>query len=125
VTTPRFRSLRARLTQKQPLHTPIQGIINAHQRDEEEPNRKQHLHGEGKAPAVFRPGEFIHWVKVKTPKAPAVKREVGEEWGTKPFCCIVTTILLSADSRHRGPLKNSIAANIAKLPEFLPIHVDR
>jgi hypothetical protein len=70
------------------------------------------LHGEGKAPAVFRPGEFIHWVKVKTPKAPAVKREVGEEWGTKPFCCIVTTILLSA-------------ANIAKLPEFLPIHVDR
>jgi hypothetical protein len=29
------------------------------------------------------------------------------------------------DSRHRGPLKNSIAANIAKLPELLPIHVDR
>jgi hypothetical protein len=40
-------------------------------------------------------------------------------------------IILSRSRRGRltqkqpGPLKNSIAANIAKLPEFLPIHVDR
>jgi hypothetical protein len=40
-------------------------------------------------------------------------------------------IILSRSRRGRltqkqpGPLKNSKAANIAKLPEFLPIHVDR
>jgi len=28
-----------------------------------------------------RSGRFAHWVKVKNPKAPAVKREAEEDWG--------------------------------------------
>jgi hypothetical protein len=27
------------------------------------------------------PGRSPHWVKVKNPKAPAVKREAEEDWG--------------------------------------------
>jgi len=27
------------------------------------------------------PTSTLHWLKVKTPKAPAVKREAGEDWG--------------------------------------------
>jgi bifunctional non-homologous end joining protein LigD len=29
----------------------------------------------------YRPGRSAHWVKVKNPKAPAVKREAEEDWG--------------------------------------------
>jgi hypothetical protein len=29
----------------------------------------------------YRPGRSPHWVKVKNPKAPAVKREAEEDWG--------------------------------------------
>ena len=29
----------------------------------------------------YRSGRFAHWVKVKNPKAPAVKREAEEDWG--------------------------------------------
>ena len=30
----------------------------------------------------YRSGRFKHWVKVKNPKAPAVKREAEEDWGS-------------------------------------------
>jgi bifunctional non-homologous end joining protein LigD len=29
----------------------------------------------------YRSGRVAHWVKVKNPKAPAVKREAEEDWG--------------------------------------------
>jgi bifunctional non-homologous end joining protein LigD len=29
----------------------------------------------------YRSGRSAHWVKVKNPKAPAVKREAEEDWG--------------------------------------------
>jgi bifunctional non-homologous end joining protein LigD len=29
----------------------------------------------------YRSGRSPHWVKVKNPKAPAVKREAEEDWG--------------------------------------------
>ena len=29
----------------------------------------------------YRAGRSPHWVKVKNPKAPAVKREAEEDWG--------------------------------------------
>jgi bifunctional non-homologous end joining protein LigD len=29
----------------------------------------------------YRAGRSAHWVKVKNPKAPAVKREAEEDWG--------------------------------------------
>jgi bifunctional non-homologous end joining protein LigD len=29
----------------------------------------------------YRSGRSLHWVKVKNPKAPAVKREAEEDWG--------------------------------------------
>jgi hypothetical protein len=32
-------------------------------------------------PAGARSGQSPHWVKVKNPKAPAVKREAEEDWG--------------------------------------------
>src|SRR6516164_9062063 len=31
--------------------------------------------------SMYRSGRSPHWVKVKNPKAPAVKREVEEDWG--------------------------------------------
>ena len=31
----------------------------------------------------YRSGRSPHWVKVKNPKAPAVRREAEEDWGTK------------------------------------------
>jgi bifunctional non-homologous end joining protein LigD len=31
--------------------------------------------------STYRSGRFAHWVKVKNPKAPAVKREAEEDWG--------------------------------------------
>jgi bifunctional non-homologous end joining protein LigD len=31
--------------------------------------------------SVYRSGRSAHWVKVKNPKAPAVKREAEEDWG--------------------------------------------
>ena len=31
----------------------------------------------------YRSGRSAHWVKVKNPKAPAVKREADEDWGNK------------------------------------------
>jgi bifunctional non-homologous end joining protein LigD len=30
--------------------------------------------------SAYRSGRSVHWVKVKNPKAPAVKREVEEDW---------------------------------------------
>jgi hypothetical protein len=30
----------------------------------------------------YRSGRSAHWVKVKNPKAPAVKREAEEDWST-------------------------------------------
>jgi bifunctional non-homologous end joining protein LigD len=33
--------------------------------------------------SLYRSGRSPHWVKVKNPKAPAVKREAEEDWGTK------------------------------------------
>jgi bifunctional non-homologous end joining protein LigD len=30
----------------------------------------------------YRSGRSVHWVKVKNPKAPAVKREAEEDWGS-------------------------------------------
>ena len=30
----------------------------------------------------YRSGRSPHWVKVKNPKAPAVRREAEEDWGT-------------------------------------------
>jgi ATP-dependent DNA ligase len=30
----------------------------------------------------YRSGRSAHWVKVKNPKAPAVKREAEEDWGS-------------------------------------------
>ena len=30
----------------------------------------------------YRSGRSPHWVKVKNPKAPAVKREAEEDWGS-------------------------------------------
>jgi bifunctional non-homologous end joining protein LigD len=29
----------------------------------------------------YRSGRSLHWVKIKNPAAPAVKREAEEEWG--------------------------------------------
>ena len=29
----------------------------------------------------YRSGRSPHWIKVKNPKAPAVKREAEEDWG--------------------------------------------
>jgi hypothetical protein len=29
----------------------------------------------------YRSGRSVHWLKVKNPKAPAVKREAEEDWG--------------------------------------------
>jgi bifunctional non-homologous end joining protein LigD len=31
--------------------------------------------------SLYRPGRSKHWVKVKNPKAPAVRREAEEDWG--------------------------------------------
>ncbi len=31
--------------------------------------------------SLYRSGRSPHWVKVKNPKAPAVKREAEEDWG--------------------------------------------
>jgi bifunctional non-homologous end joining protein LigD len=31
--------------------------------------------------SLYRSGRSKHWVKVKNPKAPAVQREVEEDWG--------------------------------------------
>ena len=31
--------------------------------------------------SIYRRGRSQHWVKVKNPKAPAVKREAEEDWG--------------------------------------------
>jgi hypothetical protein len=31
----------------------------------------------------YRSGRSPHWVKVKNPKAPAVKREAEEDWGRR------------------------------------------
>jgi len=31
----------------------------------------------------YRPGRSAHWLKVKNPAAPAVKREAEEDWGAK------------------------------------------
>jgi len=31
--------------------------------------------------AAYRSGRSPHWVKVKNPKAPAVRREAEEDWG--------------------------------------------
>jgi hypothetical protein len=31
----------------------------------------------------YRSGRVAHWVKVKNPKAPAVKREAEEDWGER------------------------------------------
>ena len=31
----------------------------------------------------YRSGRSAHWVKVKNPAAPAVKREAEEDWGNK------------------------------------------
>jgi len=33
------------------------------------------------ARVVYRSGRSPHWVKVKNPKAPAVRREAEEDWG--------------------------------------------
>jgi hypothetical protein len=33
----------------------------------------------------YRSGRSPHWVKVKNPKAPAVKREAEEDWGNKQW----------------------------------------
>ena len=32
--------------------------------------------------SLYRSGRSQHWVKVKNPKAPAVKREAEEDWGS-------------------------------------------
>jgi ATP-dependent DNA ligase len=31
--------------------------------------------------STYRSGRSAHWIKVKNPKAPAVKREAEEDWG--------------------------------------------
>jgi ATP-dependent DNA ligase len=31
----------------------------------------------------YRSGRSKHWIKVKNPKAPAVRREAEEDWGNK------------------------------------------
>jgi ATP-dependent DNA ligase len=33
--------------------------------------------------SIYRKGRFPHWIKVKNPDAPAVKREAEEDWGNK------------------------------------------
>ena len=33
--------------------------------------------------SVYRAGRVEHWLKIKNPQAPAVKREAEEDWGTK------------------------------------------
>ena len=33
--------------------------------------------------SVYRAGRVEHWLKIKNPQAPAVKREGEEDWGTK------------------------------------------
>jgi ATP-dependent DNA ligase len=33
--------------------------------------------------SLYRSGRSQHWLKVKNPKAPAVKREAEEDWGNK------------------------------------------
>jgi bifunctional non-homologous end joining protein LigD len=30
--------------------------------------------------SIYRSGRSAHWVKIKNPKAPAVKREAEEDW---------------------------------------------
>jgi ATP-dependent DNA ligase len=35
----------------------------------------------------YRSGRSKHWVKVKNPAAPAVKREAEEDWGNKEWRC--------------------------------------
>ena len=32
--------------------------------------------------SLYRSGRVTHWLKIKNPAAPAVKREAEEEWGT-------------------------------------------
>jgi len=34
--------------------------------------------------SLYRSGRSPHWIKVKNPKAPAVKREAEEDWGSPP-----------------------------------------
>jgi hypothetical protein len=51
-----------------------------------------------------------------------------QEFGYRAVRCVYSAVPLApraTDPQTAGPLKNSIAANIAKLPEFLPIPVDR
>ena len=31
--------------------------------------------------SLYRSGRLPHWIKIKNPKAPAVKREAEEDWG--------------------------------------------
>jgi bifunctional non-homologous end joining protein LigD len=31
--------------------------------------------------SLYRSGRSPHWIKVKNPKSPAVKREAEEDWG--------------------------------------------
>jgi ATP-dependent DNA ligase len=33
--------------------------------------------------SLYRSGRTDHWIKVKNPAAPAVKREAEEDWGAK------------------------------------------
>jgi ATP-dependent DNA ligase len=33
--------------------------------------------------STYRSGRVAHWIKVKNPKAPAVKREAEEDWGKR------------------------------------------
>jgi len=57
----------------------------------------------------YRSGRSPHWVKVKNPKAPAVKREVEEDWGANPGyrtrCATKAPMWRSNDWRKRisGP----------------------
>jgi bifunctional non-homologous end joining protein LigD len=33
--------------------------------------------------SLYRSGRSPHWIKIKNPAAPAVKREAEEDWGSK------------------------------------------
>jgi hypothetical protein len=42
---------------------------------------RQTTFGNCRLGSIYRRGRSPHWIKVKNPKAPAVRREAEEDWG--------------------------------------------
>jgi hypothetical protein len=64
----------------------------------------------------YRSGRSAHWVKVKKPKAPAVRREAEEDWGSA-HCQEPQS--RSSEARGRGRLGAlTMSLNTANDPEY-------